>query len=99
MFEKYKSKTKNFITLYARKFIIWLIMAFVLFSFSLIIERTQNETFLYTVLGIVVWILIDNIVETFFLNSEAKENAVMMNRIFNAEIIIKDKDGNEYHKD
>lgn len=99
MFEKYKSKTKNFITLYARKFIIWLIMAFVLFSFSLIIERTQNETFLYTVLGIVVWILIDNIVETFFLNSEAKENAVMMNRIFNAEIIIKDKDGNEYHQD
>ena len=34
MMEKYKSKTKNFITLYARKFIIWLIMAFVLFSFS-----------------------------------------------------------------
>lgn len=88
IFSNYRSRTRIFMRTYARKFIVWLTMAMVLFGFSMIMERKGRQDFIYTVLGIVIWILIDNIVETFFMDNEGKRNAIMLHRFSTAEVVI-----------
>lgn len=87
-FNRYQSRIRNFLRIYTRKFIVWLTMALVLFSVSAFMESRGKQDFIYTVIGIVIWILIDNIVETFFMDSAGKRKALMLYRFANAEVTV-----------